>query len=349
LSTLQFQSLSVSPHDSGLLQGGTQDNGTWENKDGPVTWINTMIGDGGQSGFDAENEDFRFHSFFDASPEVNFNNGDIDDWIYIADPIGFLGGAQFYSPIISDPKVSGTMFAGNGITVYRTKTFGLGNRSMAEAQRICNTWDGTFEETCGDWKKAGPNDLTSTAYGADRAGPAVAAVERATTDTNTAWAATTTGRLFISTSIDARFAGRISWRRLDTDSTIDPQRFISSIDIHPQRPNVAYVSYSGYDATTPLTPGHVFKVTFDGSKATWEDLSGSLQDIPVTDLVRDDRTADLYASTDFGVLRRPAGTNEWVLAAPGMPRVEVAGLTIVPEDRLLYAASHGRSAWRLRL
>ncbi|HEV8056239.1 MAG TPA: hypothetical protein VGP51_07115, partial [Nocardioidaceae bacterium] len=202
---------------------------------------------------------------------------------------------------------------------------------------------------CGDWKKAGPNDLTSTAYGADRAGPAVAAVERATTDTNTAWAATTTGRLFISTSIDARFAGRISWRRLDTDSTIDPQRFISSIDIHPQRPNVAYVSYSGYDATTPLTPGHVFKVTFDGSKATWEDLSGSLQDIPVTDLVRDDRTADLYASTDFGVLRRPAGTNEWVLAAPGMPRVEVAGLTIVPEDRLLYAASHGRSAWRLRL
>ena len=31
LSTLQFQSLSVSPHDPTELQGGTQDNGTWEN------------------------------------------------------------------------------------------------------------------------------------------------------------------------------------------------------------------------------------------------------------------------------------------------------------------------------
>ena len=30
LSTLQFQSLSVSPHNRKLLQGGTQDNGTWE-------------------------------------------------------------------------------------------------------------------------------------------------------------------------------------------------------------------------------------------------------------------------------------------------------------------------------
>ena len=32
ITTLQFMSLSVSPHDSSLLQGGTQDNGTWENK-----------------------------------------------------------------------------------------------------------------------------------------------------------------------------------------------------------------------------------------------------------------------------------------------------------------------------
>ena len=32
LPTLQFQSLSVSPHDVNILQGGTQDNGTWENR-----------------------------------------------------------------------------------------------------------------------------------------------------------------------------------------------------------------------------------------------------------------------------------------------------------------------------
>jgi hypothetical protein len=32
-----------------------------------------------------------------------------------------------------------------------------------------------------------------------------------------------------------------------------------------------------------------------------------------------------------------------------MPNVEVAGLTIRPADRVLYAASHGLSAWRLNI
>jgi hypothetical protein len=43
------------------------------------------------------------------------------------------------------------------------------------------------------------------------------------------------------------------------------------------------------------------------------------------------------------------GTTSWALAAPGMPNVEVAGLTIVPSERKLYAASHGLSAWSLNL
>ncbi len=33
LQTLQFQSTSVTPGDAGIIQGGTQDNGTWESDD----------------------------------------------------------------------------------------------------------------------------------------------------------------------------------------------------------------------------------------------------------------------------------------------------------------------------
>ena len=86
---------------------------------------------------------------------------------------------------------------------------------------------------------------------------------------------------------------------------------------------------------------------WNGQQATWTDLSANLDDMPVTDLVRD--RGDLYASSDFGVLKREAGTTTWVLAAQGMPRVEVAGLTIEPGERWLYAASHGLGAFRLRL
>ena len=146
LSTLQFISLSFSPHEADMLQGGTQDNGTWENKGETVEWVNTMIGDGGQSGFDAEDEDFRFHTFYDATPEVNFEAGETSEWISVYDPLFGHAGTQFYAPIITDPVVSGTMFAGTGRTVFRTKTFGIGDRSIEEANRICNSWTGTFEE-----------------------------------------------------------------------------------------------------------------------------------------------------------------------------------------------------------
>ena len=54
-------------------------------------------------------------------------------------------------------------------------------------------------------------------------------------------------------------------------------------------------------------------------------------DLPVTDLVRDDVTGDLYAATDFGVLKLAGGNpaNGWVVAGSGLPMVEVAGLTIL--------------------
>ena len=81
------------------------------------------------------------------------------------------GASEFYSPVISDPVVSGTMFAGTGSTAYRTKTFGLGNRTIAEANAICNEWFGTFAENCGDWARLGPTPLVSGAFGT-RAGGA---------------------------------------------------------------------------------------------------------------------------------------------------------------------------------
>jgi hypothetical protein len=37
------------------------------------------------------------------------------------------------------------------------------------------------------------------------------------------------------------------------------------------------------------------------------------------------------------------------VAGTGLPMVEVPGLTILPDQRLLYAATHGRSAWSLKL
>ena len=71
-------------------------------------------------------------------------------------------------------------------------------------------------------------------------------------------------------------------------------------------------------------------------------------DLPATAVVRDDLTGDLYVGTDFAVLRLASGATSWTLTG-GMPMVEVAGLTIVPSSRVLYAATHGLGAWVLDL
>ena len=350
LPTLQFISLSVSPHNAKVVQGGTQDNGTWQTTGSPTVWENKMIGDGGASGFDVGDPSFRFHNFYDASPDVNFSDGEIEDWNWIADPVFGHPGTQFYTPMINDPVVPKTMFIGTGYSVYRTTTGGQGTMTEDELRQHCNEWTGDFAVTCGDWTQAGAVRLTSASYG-DRAGGAVAAVERTTADTSTAWSATTTGRVFISKNVDAASSAAVSWTRLDTLAGNDPNRFVSGIVVDPANANHAWISYSGFNATTPATPGHVFEVTYDpgAGTATWQDRSYDFGDVPVTDVVRDTATGDLYASTDFGVAALASGSGTWTQAAPGMPSVEVAGLTYVAADRTIYAATHGLGAWRLNL
>ncbi len=94
----------------------------------------------------------------------------------------------------------------------------------------------------------------------------------------------------------------------------------------------------------------MFEVTWSGSgPATWVDRSYNLPDFPITAVVRDDVTGDLYAASDFGVMKLPNAATTWAVAGSGLPMVEVAGLTIVPGARILYAATHGRSAWSLSL
>jgi hypothetical protein len=83
--------------------------------------------------------------------------------------------------------------------------------------------------------------------------------------------------------------------------------------------------------------------------AVWKDLSSNLGDQPITGIARDEVTGDLFVSTDFGVDMLPSGGTTWVSAGVNLPPVAVYGLTIDSGARVLYAATHGRSAWKLDL
>jgi hypothetical protein len=351
LSTLQFQSLSVAADNSKHLQGGTQDNGTFETTGSAVTWPQIIYGDGGQSGFNVGNSAQRFNTFFANYTDANFQNGDPSKWVVISGPL-FAETSAFYKPIIADPVVAGTIFVGEQ-SVWRTQDWG-GDQTYLETNCPEFTTSGS-DPLCGDFVIIGDGipstQLTSSAWG-DRSGGTVAAVVRSSTDSSTMWAATSTGRVFFSSNADAA-AGSVVWERLDSSSTADPNRFVSGITIDPANPNHAWMVYSSYSSLTSATPGHVFEVTRSApSTATWTSLDSPggtpFPDFPATSIARD-RNGDLYVSNDWGVLILGNSSTSWLPAGTGLPMVEVAGLTIVPSARVLYAATHGRSAWKLRL
>jgi len=359
LSTLQFQSVSINPSNANNLMGGTQDNGTFEKPSNSTTnWPQVIYGDGGQSGFNVGNTAFRFNSFTGNFHDVNFRNGDPTKWVIASGPIAASGeGAQFYAPIIADPVSAGTIFQGS-LSVWRTQDW-AGNQAFLEANCPEFTTSGA-NPACGNFVQIGPTGATNlTASAADYrgttlAGGNVAAVARGTSDSATLWAATTTGRVFISKNADTTNIN-VTFTRLDSLAANSPPRFVSTIFVDPANANHAWISYSSYSSLTPATPGHIFSVTYDpnAGTATWTNLDGSgatgFPDFPATSVAFDSVTGDLYASNDWGVLKRAHGSSDWNVAAPGLPMVEVNGIVIATNARKLYAATHGRSAWVLNL
>ena len=353
LSTLQFQSLSLNPaNPTREVMGGTQDNGTWLFTGNTTTWNQTIYGDGGQSGFNVANPTIRFNTFFGEYTDTNFRGGDPTMWVVTSAPLlNSPEGSAFYMPIIADPVVGGTQFAGLQ-SVWRTTDNG-GDRTYLEANCPEFTTNGD-QPGCGDWVNLGTAPLTSAAYGSTRSGGVLAAVERTTADSATLWAATARGRVFISKNANAATPSAVLFTRLDSLALNSPGRFVSSIYVDSADANHAWISYSGYNFNTPTTPGHVFEVRYNPAtaSATWTDLhveNAPDGDIPITDLVRYDATGELFAATDFGVVVRDPASGTWTTAGNDLPRVEVAGLTISQATRTLYAATHGRGAWTLNL
>ena len=142
-------------------------------------------------------------------------------------------------------------------------------------------------------------------------------VERTPSDTSTGWAATSTGRVFVSKNVDADPAAAVSWTRIDSATT--PNRYLELDLRRPSRREPCLDLVQRVRREHPGDPGHVFEVTYNpvAGTATWVDRSLDWGDLPATDVVRDDVTGDVYASSDFGVLMLPAAprAGSWLLRA----------------------------------
>jgi len=114
----------------------------------------------------------------------------------------------------------------------------------------------------------------------------------------------------------------------------------------------AWITYSGYNAKTPATPGHVFEVFYAPEASTFINLDGhkinGYGDIPANRIIVTNR-GTLYVATDYGVVVKEPNATVWKMAAAGLPNTDVADLIYVPVKDALYAASHGQGIWLLKV
>jgi len=381
LRTLAPYTLDYDRTNPNRLAFGAQDNGSFETINSAENWLQINIGDGGPNRFDATGTDqqWALTASQGGALSVRYNPLQQADVNWIADTIGdptnvppyALEASAFIVPAISDPVHPGWLFTGRE-HVFRSQNYGR-NPLLAtkEAHRAnCNIWNGHFADinnngtydlpgdACDDWKALGdpsPNGrLTATAYGPDRTGVYVTVTERAPSDPNTLWAATGAGRVFVSKNANDPNPASVIFDLIDNDPTATntPPRYPTSIFVDPQNPNHAWITYSGYNAKTPNTPGHVFEIFYAPNASTFVNLDGhkinGYGDIPANRIIRTNR-GTLYVATDYGVVVKEPNSTVWKMAPAGLPNTDIADLIYVPQTDSLYAASHGQGIWQLKV
>ena len=111
-------------------------------------------------------------------------------------------------------------------------------------------------------------------------------------------------------------------------------------------PEIAYVGFSGY--RYGVKDAHIYKTTNAG--ASWTRISNDLPQVPVNDLEIDPSNANtLFLGTDIGVYYSTNGGTNWLKLGTKMPSVVVSTLNFAVNSRQLYAATYGRSIYKISL
>jgi len=323
LGTLQFQSVALHPSDPNILFGGMQDNAKAKTTNGGSSWIGLDVGDGGVAAIDPFDPTYWYGTRFSLSGRAmqfqrNRNSGSTssEDWPLKNNGIDVNDRVLFYAPLAADPNTAGRVYWGTH-RLYRSDDRG-------------ENWS------------AISSDLTKNQSGQS----AISNLALLPGNANLILVGTADGNVQLTTN------GGANWTDL-TQSPL-PNRYVSDVAIADAQ--TMYVSYNGFGANTPTTPGHIYKTTNGGQ--TWQDIShtgqaNGLPDLPALAIALDrDAPGTIYLSTDLGVYSSTDGGNNWAPFNQGLPVVAVFDLQLqsYPSgEKYLVAATHGRSIWRVSL
>lgn len=325
LGITQFYGAAGNPS-TGVIVGGTQDNGTLRYTGDREGWDSPFGGDGGFSAADPTNPSYFYGEYVNARVHRSTNGGVWSEYIYGETVVGgqaqlksppYLlsdaasGQANFIAPLILDPNDPNRMLVG-AVRLWRSNDVKAPNTTTTGPQ-----WASIKESISSN----------------------ISAIAVAQGNSAIIWVGHNNGNVYRTSN---GTAASPTWTRVDLNTPNLPNRYVTRITIDPTNPAIVYVAFGGFSAD------NLYRT--DDSGATWADRTGSgptgLPDAPIRSLViHPDYPSWLYAGTEVGIFTSEDAGLTWRLPHDGPANVSVDELFWVGDT--LSAATHGRGIYQV--
>ncbi len=177
----------------------------------------------------------------------------------------------------------------------------------------------------------------------------ITALAIAPSATNTIYAATAGGQLFVTQNDGG------TWTEEDTGLPVDSYDQIVSIQVNPTNANEVFI-VPGRFPTNVFGPARVWMTTTGGAKVGanngWTEITGNLPSEDYTNSIAVDwrpATPVLYVATARGVYQSADLGGHWTLFGDGLPNSQVTDLQLDTGLNVLAAATYGRGVWEIQL
>jgi photosystem II stability/assembly factor-like uncharacterized protein len=307
--TTQFYG-AVGDGASGLIYGGTQDNGSLLLSTGSDTAAIPFGGDGGFCAIDWDYPNVIYGEYITLQIHRSKNGGASAS--YITGGLSDAGtAANFIAPFILDPNNSNTMLAG-GASLWRSK----------------NVRTALFNVTWSRIRNAGTSNISAIAV--------------APGNSDIVWAAQNDGR--IDASVNGT-AATPTWSVIDDNGVTTnplPDRYCTRLVVDPLDHDTVYAAFGGF------SPDNLWRTTDGG--ATWQDITGvgptGLPDAPIRGVaLHPSRRGWIYVGTEVGVFASADGGATWATNNEGPNAASVDELNFMHGSTVLLSATHGRGLW----